>query len=135
MTHGRKWYFLGDSFTRIAFYHSSGSGNSLRRGRIGQMEIVKTPDGSIVCTAVKDVAGQTRTIKLTIPFSTQIPIQSERYVFERLFEAWVKQRIENQSLADLGDGVLLEGEVGGLFSDIRAEDRRKNGGWTKVAGD
>jgi len=98
------------------------------------MEIVKSPDGTIVCTAKKNVAGQARTVKLTIPFSTQIRIQSQTYVFERLFEAWVKQRTELGSLADLSDGVLLEGGVDGLFSGMRTDDRRKNGGWTKVAG-
>ncbi len=101
------------------------------------MTIEKTIDGYI-CTAVKNVAGKDRPIKLVVPVSNYARIQSNcgkvpfgKEVVRRLFDTWIRQREESGALDVLSDGVLLEGEVDGLFSDIRAADRREMGGWTK----
>jgi hypothetical protein len=101
------------------------------------MTIDKTFHGYI-CSAVKNVTGKDQRLKLVVPISTYARIQSNcgkepfgKEVVQRLFDAWIRQREESGALDVLTDGALLEGEVDGLFSDIRAADRRKKGGWTK----
>jgi hypothetical protein len=95
------------------------------------MTIDKTVDGWL-CTAVKNIAGKDRSIRLLMPVSTYARIQSNcseeafgKEVVQRLFDTWISQREESGALDELSNGVLLEGEVDGLFSDIRAADRRK----------
>ncbi len=73
-----------------------------------------------------------------MPVSTYTRIQSHcgkqpfgEDVVQRLFETRVRQRIETGACddEDMDLGTLDWREVGGLFSDIRAADRRKMGGY------